>query len=194
MRSSSSGQSRGPRRGRHPAPAQDRRRRGRTAATSTPSTTARTLEERLAPESPGRPPGHHWLAPRGRLEASGDEGLPHRGRAAAIAGRSTPVQRRVHLDYYLVLTNRPESLVVAASTLQDPPTDFRKEAEAMIKTFRFGPPSLPPELTLAAHYPSNPRARRQPRRRAGRWRRSGRGWRGGCGRPLRVRMRSRRTG
>ncbi len=56
--------------------------------------------------------------------------------------RTVTAQRRVHLDYYLILTNRPESLVVNATTLQDPPIDFRRKAEAMIKTFRFGP--LPP--------------------------------------------------
>jgi hypothetical protein len=57
--------------------------------------------------------------------------------------RLTTGQRRVHLDYYLVLTNHPESLVVTAETVQDPPIQFRKQAEDMIKTFRFGPPPSP---------------------------------------------------
>ena len=56
------------------------------------------------------------------------------------ASRAATGQRRVHLDYYLVLTSRPESLVVNATTVQDPPIEFRKQTEAMIKTFRFGPP------------------------------------------------------
>ncbi len=55
-------------------------------------------------------------------------------------GNASTSQRRVHLDYYLVLTNRPESLVVTAETVQDPPIEFRRQAEDMIKTFRFGPP------------------------------------------------------
>jgi hypothetical protein len=61
--------------------------------------------------------------------------------ALRLAARTgTPTQRRIHLDYYLVLTSRPESLVVNATTVQDPPIEFRKQTEAMIKTFRFGPP------------------------------------------------------
>ena len=56
------------------------------------------------------------------------------------SSRVATAQRRVHLDYYLVLTNRPESLVVDAKTVQDPPIEFRRQTEAMIKTFRFGPP------------------------------------------------------
>ena len=57
-----------------------------------------------------------------------------------VTGRAGPVQRRVHLDSYLVLTSRPESVFVSALTDQDPPLDFRKETEAVIKTLRFGPP------------------------------------------------------
>jgi hypothetical protein len=59
---------------------------------------------------------------------------------AAPGSRDAMSQRRVHLDSYLVLTNRPESFVVNATTLQDPPIEFRKKTEAMIKTFRFGLP------------------------------------------------------
>jgi len=61
--------------------------------------------------------------------------------------RGTTAQRRVHLDYYLVLTGHPESLIVTATTVQDPPIEFRKQAEAIIKTFRFGPPENPKALT-----------------------------------------------
>lgn len=58
-------------------------------------------------------------------------------------GRVTAGQRRVHIDYYLVRTNRDESLVVDAKTVQDPAVDFRNQTEKMIKTFRFGPPPSP---------------------------------------------------
>ena len=57
-----------------------------------------------------------------------------------ITGRAAAPPRRAYLDYYLILTNRPESFVVTARTIHDPPTDFRKETEAVIKTIRFGPP------------------------------------------------------
>jgi hypothetical protein len=67
----------------------------------------------------------------------------HRLEAAVriATGRAGVRERRAHLDYYLVLTGRPESLVVTARTVQDPPTEFRKEAEDVIRTFRFGPPA-----------------------------------------------------
>jgi hypothetical protein len=47
---------------------------------------------------------------------------------------------RLHLDYYLVLTTRAQSLVVTAQTLEDSPLDFRKQVEAMIRTFGFETP------------------------------------------------------
>jgi hypothetical protein len=56
------------------------------------------------------------------------------------AGRGAATPRRAYLDYYLILTNRPESFVVTARTIHDPPTDFRKETEALIKSIRLGPP------------------------------------------------------
>jgi hypothetical protein len=55
-------------------------------------------------------------------------------------GPVTKAERRVNFDYYLVLTGRPESFVVTARTLQDPPAEFRKETEGLIKTFRPGAP------------------------------------------------------
>src|SRR5262249_35757669 len=58
----------------------------------------------------------------------------------AIGGRTAPAQRRIHADYYLVLTGRAENLFVTARTVQDPPTEYRNETEALLKTFRFGPP------------------------------------------------------
>jgi hypothetical protein len=47
---------------------------------------------------------------------------------------------RLHLDDYLILTSRAESLVMTAQTVQDSPLAFRTEAEAILKTFRFGLP------------------------------------------------------
>jgi hypothetical protein len=60
--------------------------------------------------------------------------------ARGIAGRNAPLPHRIHADYYLVLTGRTDNLLVTAMTVQDPPAEFRKETEALLKTFRFGPP------------------------------------------------------
>jgi hypothetical protein len=48
-------------------------------------------------------------------------------------------QLRTNSDSYLILFTRDESLVIEATTVQDPPSPFRREVEAMIKTFAFGP-------------------------------------------------------
>ena len=44
-----------------------------------------------------------------------------------------------HFDYYLVLSRRAESLIVAATTVQDPSLGFRDQVEAIIKTYKLGP-------------------------------------------------------
>jgi hypothetical protein len=62
----------------------------------------------------------------------------------SAAGGPTP-QRRIHFDYYLILTNRAESLVVTARTEHDPPLAFRSESESIIKTFQFGMPEKAPD-------------------------------------------------
>jgi hypothetical protein len=59
---------------------------------------------------------------------------------AILRGQGAAGAQRLHLDWYLVLTSRAESLIVTAETVQDSPLEFRKEAEAIIKTFRFGMP------------------------------------------------------
>jgi hypothetical protein len=82
---------------------------------------------------------HGWL-PEADWKAAGLRVYRIEAALQLVAGRGAPVARRVHLDYYLILTNRPESLVVTARTDQDPPVGFRKEGEAVIKTFRFGLP------------------------------------------------------
>ena len=46
---------------------------------------------------------------------------------------------RIHLDYYLVLFTGKESLVVNAMTGQSDMRAFRKQVEAILKTFRLGP-------------------------------------------------------
>ena len=48
-------------------------------------------------------------------------------------------QPRSYIDFYLVLFGRDQCLLVTAMTTQDPPTAFRKQAEAILKTFRFDP-------------------------------------------------------
>jgi hypothetical protein len=48
---------------------------------------------------------------------------------------------RIHLDHYLILFSRDESMVVTSTTAHDPPTSFRKLVEATIKTFKFTPSS-----------------------------------------------------
>jgi hypothetical protein len=46
---------------------------------------------------------------------------------------------RVYCDYYLVLFTTNESIVVTAMTVQDPHVGYRNQAEAVIKSFHFGP-------------------------------------------------------
>jgi hypothetical protein len=46
---------------------------------------------------------------------------------------------RVYCDYYLVLFTTNESIVVTAMTVQDPHVAYRNQAEAVIKSFQFGP-------------------------------------------------------
>ncbi|MGE3821358.1 MAG: hypothetical protein AB7I30_18260 [Isosphaeraceae bacterium] len=48
--------------------------------------------------------------------------------------------QRIFLDHYLVKFAQNESLVIDAMTGQDPPTAFRQEVEAIVKTFTLGPP------------------------------------------------------
>ncbi len=54
--------------------------------------------------------------------------------------RETRSAPRRSYNFYLVLFGRDESLVFTAQTEQDPPTAFRKQAEAILKSFRFDPP------------------------------------------------------
>lgn len=49
-------------------------------------------------------------------------------------------QPRTYIDFYLVLFGRDECLAVTASTTQDPPAAFRKQTEAILKTFHFDAP------------------------------------------------------
>lgn len=46
----------------------------------------------------------------------------------------------VALDAYLIQFSQDSSLMVEATTSQDPPADDRKEVEQMLKTFKLGPP------------------------------------------------------
>jgi len=46
---------------------------------------------------------------------------------------------RVHFDEYVVQFGRDESLILRSTTVQDPPAPFRKQVEAVLKTFRLGP-------------------------------------------------------
>lgn len=50
---------------------------------------------------------------------------------------------RIHNDLYLVQFGRDESLTVITDTSQEPPTAFRKEIEAIIRSFDFGPSDAP---------------------------------------------------
>jgi hypothetical protein len=59
---------------------------------------------------------------------------------AVLRGQGGAPPERQHLDWYLVLTSRADSLVATAETVKDSPLELRKQAEAMIKTFRFGMP------------------------------------------------------
>lgn len=60
------------------------------------------------------------------------------------AGAAAKRDARIHDDNYLVLFGRDDSLVVESSTVQDPPSPFRTEVEAIIKTVQLGPTSSRP--------------------------------------------------
>jgi hypothetical protein len=72
---------------------------------------------------------------------------------AALRPKADPKAKRIYLDYYLVVFDRNQSIVVEAMTTQDPHLAFRNQAEAIIKTFDFGtsdgspPPALNPAGT-----------------------------------------------
>jgi hypothetical protein len=57
--------------------------------------------------------------------------------------RETRAMPRSYIDFYLVLFGRDETLLVTATTSQDPPAAFRKQTEAILKTFRFDPAKPP---------------------------------------------------
>jgi hypothetical protein len=61
--------------------------------------------------------------------------------ALMIKGRSTRGLTRIHFDGYVIHFSRaPEaSVVVEATTVQDPPTQFRRDVEGMLKTFQWNP-------------------------------------------------------
>lgn len=63
--------------------------------------------------------------------------------ALKTSGPSPRDAQRVFLDYYLILTAQNESLVVEAMTVQDPPLPYRKQVEAILKTFQFGTATAP---------------------------------------------------
>jgi hypothetical protein len=68
----------------------------------------------------------------------------YRFEAAIVAkGRSTRVDR-LHFDGYVIHFRPNASLIVSAMTPQDPPIRFRKEVEAMLKTFQWAPPKPAP--------------------------------------------------
>lgn len=52
---------------------------------------------------------------------------------------------RTYLDFYLVLFGRDECLALTATTTQDPPAAFRKQTEAVLKTFHFDAPKETPK-------------------------------------------------
>jgi hypothetical protein len=60
--------------------------------------------------------------------------------AIVAKARSTPGVQRVHFDGYVIhfATAPDASLVVHATTAQDPPSAFRKDVEEMLKTFQWG--------------------------------------------------------
>jgi len=65
----------------------------------------------------------------------------YRFEAAIVAkGRSTRGIDRLHFDGYVIHFRPNASLIVSAITPQDPPIRFRKEVEAMLKTFQWAPP------------------------------------------------------
>jgi hypothetical protein len=51
--------------------------------------------------------------------------------------RETRGMPRNYIDFYVVLFGRDQCLLVTATTSQDPPAAFRKQTEAVLKTFRF---------------------------------------------------------
>jgi hypothetical protein len=65
----------------------------------------------------------------------------HRASMAMMPkGRNTVGGPRFHEFDYIVQTGRDQGLQVRATTNSDPPTEFRQEVEAMLKTFQFGGP------------------------------------------------------
>ncbi|MHC5541644.1 single-stranded DNA-binding protein [Singulisphaera rosea] len=60
------------------------------------------------------------------------------------AGAASKRDARIHDDNYLVLFGRDDSIVVESSTIQDPPSPFRAEVEAIIKTVQLGPITTKP--------------------------------------------------
>jgi hypothetical protein len=65
-------------------------------------------------------------------------------RVDAIVMAKTPDMRRtirVYEDRYFIQFGSDDALLVTATTEQDSPASFRKRVEAIIKTFRFGPPA-----------------------------------------------------
>lgn len=60
---------------------------------------------------------------------------------SVLKGVATPgkPELRVHNDFYFVLFGRSDSLIVTSNTVQDPATPYRKQVEAIIKTFNLGP-------------------------------------------------------
>ncbi len=62
--------------------------------------------------------------------------------ALRSSGGAAKRDARVHFDQYIVQFGREESLVVKSTTVQDPPANFRKQVEAILKTFRLGPSTV----------------------------------------------------
>jgi hypothetical protein len=64
--------------------------------------------------------------------------------AFKTGGTSAPKDsQRIFFDYYLILTNRNESLVATSMTVQDPPIKFRNEVEDILHTIQPGPSTTP---------------------------------------------------
>lgn len=64
-----------------------------------------------------------------------------RAEQVALSKAKTPGTKdvRVHCDLYLVLFGKDDSLMVRTMTSQDPPTAYRQQVEAVLKSFDFGP-------------------------------------------------------
>jgi hypothetical protein len=100
----------------------------------------KTLQEIWRQERQEVIPGTSEWLPEADWKSSGMKVFRIEAALPQTNGRAVAAIRRAYFNYYLILTSRPESLVVTARTLQDPPTEFRKEAEAVIRSFHFGPP------------------------------------------------------